>query len=149
MPFPATTTSTATATSAATAPRQAPSLTRTDVFLASYRTPLVCGTVATHVAHYQYLTRVRRLDPAAAFASGGGGGGGGGANTGGGAAEATATSVAATAKRTRRVLARAGIAWAGIYVAVLSATTLAQAKVQRATAAEKQRGPQREGLDAV
>lgn len=35
------------------------------LLLADYRTPIIGGTVAGHVAHWRYLTRFRRLNPSA------------------------------------------------------------------------------------
>jgi len=34
------------------------------IFIAAHRAPILTATVVAHIAHWNYLTRFRRLDPA-------------------------------------------------------------------------------------
>ncbi|KAJ2906144.1 uncharacterized protein MKZ38_002859 [Zalerion maritima] len=65
-------------------------------FIAEHRSPIIGATVASHVAHHQYLSKVQNIT-------------------------------------SRRVYGVAGVAWAAAYVGVLSATTIAEAKVHKSS----------------
>ena len=42
---------------------QEPQTPQLPLLLSDYRSPIIGGTVAGHIAHWRYLTRFRRLNP--------------------------------------------------------------------------------------